>query len=417
MTRTILPGLRTGVIRIPASKSQAHRMLICAALSASPSHLILDGFSADIEATMQCLEALGARCEKNFGRTSCFTGQRLPSAGAARCRRKRIDTAVSTSSAWGTWHSGRNSDAREAPGTSSVPAVGGFGDARHAAAAGRVCPAYGRAVDRRRLFPARQCFLAVYFRAFVCAAASERKQHADGHGRAPIGAVRRHDRAGAYGSGNSYKKDGPVWQIGGEQRYAAPSVQTVEGDWSNAAFFLCMGALSEAGVTVTGLNPESLQADRAITEILTRFGAKLAISEHAVIVRRGNLHGITLDAGPVPDLIPVVSCLAALCSGETQIENAARLRLKESDRLQTTAALLSVLGGCVHELPDGLVILGRDRLSGGTADACGDHRIAMSAAMAACGCEGLVTVSGSECVAKSYPAFWEDFASLKEDAV
>ena len=194
-------------------------------------------------------------------------------------------------------------------------------------------------------------------------------------------------------------------------------MQTVEGDWSNAAFFLCMGALSEAGVTVTGLNPESLQADRAITEILTRFGAKLAISEHAVIVRRGNLHGITLDAGPVPDLIPVVSCLAALCSGETQIENAARLRLKESDRLQTTAALLSVLGGCVHELPDGLVILGRDRLSGGTADACGDHRIAMSAAMAACGCEGLVTVSGSECVAKSYPAFWEDFASLKEDAV
>ena len=208
MTRTILPGLRTGVIRIPASKSQAHRMLICAALSASPSHLILDGFSADIEATMQCLEALGARCEKNFGRTSCFTGQRLPSAGAARCRRKRIDTAVSTSSAWGTWHSGRNSDAREAPGTSSVPRCGRLWrcTACGCSRTGLSCIRTGRQLTAGDYSPARQCFLAVYFRAFVCAAASKRKQHADGHGRAPIGAVRRHDGAGACGSGNSYKK-------------------------------------------------------------------------------------------------------------------------------------------------------------------------------------------------------------------
>lgn len=213
------------------------------------------------------------------------------------------------------------------------------------------------------------------------------------------------------------KKDDQVWHTDGGQRYAAPAVQTVEGDWSNAAFFLCMGALSETGVTVTGLNPASLQADRAITEILKQFGAELTVSGQAVTVRRGALRGITLDAGPVPDLVPVVSCLAALCGGETRIENAARLRLKESDRLQTTAALLSALGGSVQELPDGLVISGRARLSGGTANACGDHRIAMSAAMAACGCERPAAVLGSECVAKSYPAFWEDFASLKEDTV
>ena len=213
------------------------------------------------------------------------------------------------------------------------------------------------------------------------------------------------------------KKHRQVWQISGGQRYAAPAVQVVEGDWSSAAFFLCMGALTETGVSVFRLNPASLQADRAIMEILTRFGAELTVSGQTVTVRRGALHGITLDAGPIPDLIPVVSCLAALCEGETRIENAARLRLKESDRLQTTAALISALGGSARELPDGLVISGRARLSGGTADACGDHRIAMSAAMAACGCEGPVTVLGSECVAKSYHAFWEDFASLKEDAV
>lgn len=213
------------------------------------------------------------------------------------------------------------------------------------------------------------------------------------------------------------KKDGPVWQIGGEQRYAAPSLQTVEGDWSNAAFFLCMGALSRQGVCVSGLDPASLQADRAITEILTRFGAEVNIEGDTVTVRRGTLRGITLDAGPVPDLVPVVSVLAALCAGETRIENAARLRIKESDRLRTTAALIEALGGTVRELPDGLVITGQPALAGGSVDASGDHRIAMSAAVAACGCTQPVTVCGSACVAKSYPAFWEDFTALQEEAL
>lgn len=417
MNRTLLPGPRTGAVRIPASKSQAHRMLICAALSRTPGHLMLDGFSEDIEATMQCLRALGAKIEAeadglwieppavypaqaalDAGESGSTLRFLLPVLGALGVRAQiRMHGRLPErplSPLWELLEAHGMQLRREddllhvcgqlqagsyaLPGNVSSQFVSGLLFALPLLAEDSVLTVTGQLQSARYVAMTEQALAE---------------------------------------AGILIKKDGPVWQIGGEQRYAAPSVQTVEGDWSNAAFFLCMGALSEAGVTVTGLNPESLQADRAITEILTRFGAKLAISEHAVIVRRGNLHGITLDAGPVPDLIPVVSCLAALCSGETQIENAARLRLKESDRLQTTAALLSVLGGCVHELPDGLVILGRDRLSGGTADACGDHRIAMSAAMAACGCEGLVTVSGSECVAKSYPAFWEDFASLKEDAV
>lgn len=417
MNRTLLPGPRTGAVRIPASKSQAHRMLICAALSRTPGHLMLDGFSEDIEATMQCLRALGAKIEAeadglwieppavypaqaalDAGESGSTLRFLLPVLGALGVRAQiRMHGRLPErplSPLWELLEAHGMQLRREddllhvcgqlqagsyaLPGNVSSQFVSGLLFALPLLAEDSVLTVTGQLQSARYVAMTEQALAE---------------------------------------AGILIKKDGPVWQIGGEQRYAAPSLQTVEGDWSNAAFFLCMGALSEAGVTVTGLNPESLQADRAITEILTRFGAKLAISEHAVIVRRGNLHGITLDAGPVPDLIPVVSCLAALCSGETQIENAARLRLKESDRLQTTAALLSVLGGCVHELPDGLVILGRDRLSGGTADACGDHRIAMSAAMAACGCEGLVTVSGSECVAKSYPAFWEDFASLKEDAV
>lgn len=417
MTRTVAPGPRAGVIQIPASKSQAHRMLICAALSREPSRLILDGFSADIEATMQCLEALGARCEETANGLSVTPVGVCPA-------QARLDVGESGSTL-----------------RFLLPVLGALGVQAEIRMHGRlperplsplweVLEAHGMRLqqDGTILHTDGQLIAGDYSlpgnvsSQFISGLLFALPLLGGNSTLTVTGAL----QSARYVSmteqalaeaGILTKKDGPVWQIGGGQRYASPAVQTVEGDWSNAAFFLCMGALSATGVTVTGLNSTSLQADRAVTEILVRFGAELTVSEDAVTVRRGVLHGITLDAGPVPDLVPVVSCLAALCDGETRVENAARLRLKESDRLQTTAALLSALGGSVRELPDGLIISGRGRLSGGTADTCGDHRIAMSAAMAACGCEGPVTVSGSECVAKSYPAFWEDFASLKEDAV
>ena len=417
MTRTVAPGPRAGVIQIPASKSQAHRMLICAALSREPSRLILDGFSADIEATMQCLEALGARCEETANGLSVTPVGVCPA-------QARLDVGESGSTL-----------------RFLLPVLGALGVQAEIRMHGRlperplsplweVLEAHGMRLqqDGTILHTDGQLIAGDYSlpgnvsSQFISGLLFALPLLGGNSTLTVTGAL----QSARYVSmteqalaeaGILTKKDGPVWQIGGGQRYASPAVQTVEGDWSNAAFFLCMGALSATGVTVTGLNSTSLQADRAITEILVRFGAELTVSEDAVTVRRGVLHGITLDAGPIPDLVPVVSCLTALCDGETRVENAARLRLKESDRLQTTAALLSALGGSVRELPDGLIISGRGRLSGGTADACGDHRIAMSAAMAACGCEGPVTVSGSECVAKSYPAFWEDFASLKEDAV
>ena len=417
MTRTLLSGLRTGVIRIPASKSQAHRMLICAALSESPSHLILDGFSADIEATLQCLEALGARFTQEADGLSIIPIETRPAYA-------KLDAGESGSTL-----------------RFLLPVLGALGVRAEVRMHGRlperplsplweVLEAHGMQLRQDgavlhtdgQLCAGDYCLPGNVSSQFISGLLFALPLLGDDSTLTVTGAlqsaryVAMTEQALA-AAGIFTKKDGQVWQIGGGQRYAAPAVQTVEGDWSNAAFFLCMGALSETGVTVAGLNPASLQADRAITELLTRFGTELTVSGQTVTVRRGALHGITLDAGPIPDLIPVVSCLAALCEGETRIKNAARLRLKESDRLQSTAALISVLGGSVRELPDGLVIYGRARLSGGTADACGDHRIAMSAAMAACGCEGPVTVLGSECVAKSYPAFWEDFASLREDAV
>ena len=213
------------------------------------------------------------------------------------------------------------------------------------------------------------------------------------------------------------RRSGSVWHIPGGQRCRFPADIRAEGDWSNAAFFLCMGALSPAGISVRGLDLASPQGDRAVLDILTAMGAEVSVSEEAVTVRRGALRGVAIDAGPIPDLIPVLCVTAAGAAGDTQIFNAGRLRLKESDRLRTTAVLLTALGGHVEEQPSGLLVHGTGHLTGGTADACGDHRIAMSAATAACLCTEPVTVSGSGCVAKSYPDFWNDFSALKGGAL
>lgn len=124
------------------------------------------------------------------------------------------------------------------------------------------------------------------------------------------------------------------------------------------AFFLCMGALSPEGVTVHGLDLASSQGDRAVLNILAAMGARVSTENGSVTVRRGELKGVAIDAGPIPDLIPVLCVTAAGAEGDTQIFNAGRLRLKESDRLRTTAQLLTALGGSVEEQPNGLLIHG-----------------------------------------------------------
>lgn len=174
-----------------------------------------------------------------------------------------------------------------------------------------------------------------------------------------------------------------------------------------------MGALSKKGVTVNEISLSSAQGDKEILNVLRRFGAETEFSEKGVTVRRGKLTGVTVDASTIPDLVPTISALAACAEGTTRIENAGRLRFKESDRLKTTSEMLTALGADIEELRDGLVIHGRPYLDGGTADAANDHRIAMAAAVAACSCRNDVCVSGAECVDKSYPDFWKHLETLE----
>ncbi|MDR0671084.1 MAG: 3-phosphoshikimate 1-carboxyvinyltransferase, partial [Oscillospiraceae bacterium] len=189
------------------------------------------------------------------------------------------------------------------------------------------------------------------------------------------------------------------YRIRGGQRYR-PAVYQVEADYSQAAFFLAAAALGRP-VAVAGLNPESRQGDRAILEILRAMGAETDWRAGVVCVRAERLRAVTVDARETPDIVPPIAALCCFGEGRSRIVGAARLRLKESDRLHALAAELGKLGARVEETEDTLTIEGAPRLAGGRVDAWNDHRIAMALAVAALRCDGPVLLTGWRSVAKS----------------
>ncbi len=171
----------------------------------------------------------------------------------------------------------------------------------------------------------------------------------------------------------------------------------VEGDWSNAALFFCLNKLG-AKISISGLDYASLQGDRAILQILKGFDES-----------QGDYK---VDVSQTPDLVPVIAATACGFTCTTIISNAARLRLKESDRIQSTHDMLKALGADIETTADGLVVRGNGRLQGGTVDGAGDHRIVMAAATAAAICRDDVTIKGAEAIDKSYPAFFDDYRAI-----
>lgn len=200
------------------------------------------------------------------------------------------------------------------------------------------------------------------------------------------------------------------WHIKGNQSYK-PCSYTTDGDWSQAAFFMVSGAIN-GSITVNGVNRDSAQGDRKIAELISQFGAEVLQTDTSVTVKSSKMHAITIDASQIPDLVPVLAVCATFADGTTKIVNAQRLRIKESDRLKTTANLINNLGGNVKELSDGLEITGVNILSGGSADGCNDHRIVMSAAVCAAGLDGEIECSDALSINKSYPEFFNDYNSI-----
>lgn len=204
-----------------------------------------------------------------------------------------------------------------------------------------------------------------------------------------------------------------VYEIAGNQKYIEPDGLAVEGDWSNASFWLVCGALG-GNVTVRGLDLESSQRDKEILNVLRQMGAEIAIKGLCDITVScpSGLKGCEVSVAQTPDMVPVLAAAMALADGSSLITNAERLKIKESDRLRTVYDFLSKLDADITYAGEGLSLTGKPALCGGEISSHNDHRIAMAAAVASCGCKGAVTITGAEAVKKSYPDFFKDFAAL-----
>lgn len=194
--------------------------------------------------------------------------------------------------------------------------------------------------------------------------------------------------------------------------YKTCGAYTVEGDWSGAAFFAVAGAIA-GDIEILGLAVDSLQPDKAIIDAVELAGATVSRFERSVRVKKNEIRPFSVDVSQFPDIFPILSVLACAAEGESLLFNAGRLRIKESDRIETTAAMIRALGGSVEVGEDYLKIFGMGSLKGGVVDGAGDHRIVMSAAIASLLCEGEVEILGHGAVAKSYPEFFEVFESVK----
>ena len=410
MERTIFPHKLGGRIAAIPSKSQAHRLLICAALADEPTALTCPEGSQDIEATARCLTAFGAairrtetgyavqsaqapeRAEADCGESGSTLRFLLPVAAAlgidttfclhGRLAARPLSPLWEELEAHGCALSRPTSDTVRCTGrlTGGVFRLAGNISSQFISGLLLALPMTGTDSELVLTTPLESA----------------------GYVDMTLDALRR------FGVRVECTQNG--WRIPAGARYASCGAAEVEGDWSNAAFWLTAGAISSP-VTVTGLAPDSRQGDRAAAAILARFGAEVSTEGDAVTVCPGRLRGIELNARDIPDLVPPLALAAACAEGTTRILGAERLRIKESDRLRSVAAALNALGGDVRVLPDGLEIHG-GTLTGGTADAQNDHRIAMLAAVAASVCAEPVRVCGAEAVNKSYPGFWKDFTQL-----
>ena len=208
--------------------------------------------------------------------------------------------------------------------------------------------------------------------------------------------------------GVDVQRQGDCFFIPGGRPYKSPGQLLVEGDFSNGAFFLVMGALLEDGLLVKGLPEGTLQGDRAILTVLEEMGAHVEHTPDGIFVKKKRLCGTVIDARDIPDLVPVLAVAGALAEGKTTFVNAGRLRAKESDRIKTVCKMITDLGGRAEEHAGGLTVWGG--LTGGTVFGAGDHRIVMSAAVASAVCP--VTIDGAEAVNKSYPIFFDHLLSL-----
>ena len=356
MNRVVAPGSLSGSFRAPASKSHAHRLLICAALGTAPVTVLCDTFSDDILATIDCLTAMGAQItheESRISVTPVFASRKPDGLCKLPCREsgstlRFLLPVLGALGLSGVFQMEGRLPERPLHPLDEVLTAHGMVIAREGSdlhVSGQLQPGYfSLPGDVSSQYLSGLLFALPLLEGDSTLEITGALQSASYFSMTQDAVLK---------SGIRFSKNGNHFFIPGNQRCALPDGCSAEGDWSGAAFFLCAGALSQTGILATGLNVRSNQADRAVLELLRAFGAEVQIQADGILVRSAPLHGISIDAGPIPDLIPAIAAVAALARGKTEIRNAARLRLKESDRLHTVAETVNALGGQAQELPDG----------------------------------------------------------------
>lgn len=411
----ILPSPLSGTVSAVPSKSDAHRLLICAALSHEPTSIFIGGLNEDILATMGCLRNMGAMIEKspddeNIWMVSpvwdCIQDSPvlncLESGSTLRFLLPVVASICKTPVLTGA---GRLPDRPIFPLQEQMEAHGcGFSAPK--------LPFTLQGVLKSGLYELRGDISSQFFSGLLFAlplldgdseirilSSLESSAYIDMTVNALSKFGIRIDRiSGGY-------------RICGGQHYQSPGFVRTEGDWSGASFFLTAGAIGKP-VSLTGLSLKSVQPDRSIISLLQRFGAEVQMTHEKIDVFPGTFNGIDMDASEYPDIIPILAIAACRANGETIIRNALRLKLKESDRLTAISDCITQLGGKVRLTSDGMVITGNGCLNGGEVDGFFDHRIVMSAAIASILCKTQVIIHGAEAVRKSYPNFFADFRKL-----
>ena len=382
MDLTIIPRPLRGDITVIPSKSQAHRLLICAAFADGPTDLICPDTNRDIEATVDCLNALGASIRRTDSGYCIIPVERAPETTTLNCCESGSTLRF------------------------ILPIVGALGVDAIFQMAGRLpqrplsplweemermgCTLTRPTADTLRctgkLRPGKYSIdggvSSQYITGLLFA-----QSLIDGESSLEV--------TGKIESLPYIRLTENAMALFQAPHYHSPGRLTVEGDWSNGAFWVAAQMLDN-DLSIHGLKVDSIQGDRTVVDICRQLLAGAP----------------TVDASDIPDLVPILSIVAGAKNGAI-FKNIQRLRIKESDRVASTIAMIEALGGRAWATEDTLTVCGTG-YRGGTVDAQNDHRIAMSAAIAATVCTEPVTVLGAEAVKKSYPKFWDEYARLSK---
>ena len=387
MDITIHPHRLCGELNIIPSKSQAHRLLICAAFSDRPTQLLCSETNRDIEATADCLAALGAGIVRTDAGYTVFPMDTAPKQAVLNCVESgstlRFLLPVAAALGVDTVFSmeGRLPQRPLSPLWEEMERMG--------CTLTRPTSDTIRCTGKLRpgIYRIDGSVSSQYITGLLLSLSLlDRESQLEITGKVESKPYIEMTKA-------AISLFGADPEHPGTKRFHSPGTVNVEGDWSNGAFFLAANALGSR-LDLQGLAPDSPQGDRAV-------GALLPLLRRSAPV---------ISAADIPDLVPILSVVAA-CNHGAVFTDIRRLRLKESDRVASVIAMLEGLGGQA-QADENTLTIHPSRLTGGVINSCNDHRIAMSAAIAASVSSGPVTILGAECVSKSYPRFWEEYRRL-----